>query len=97
MTALSNKYGHIRRLLYLFRNFLLSIPAEYKYPTVEALLQDMDILLLNCREFNGDNHNLSKDAKKLYENLETSLMHYKRTLGADKDVISAVEEAIKQK
>lgn len=71
--------------------------ARYEYEKAGEMLSDVRLMARNSEVFNGPKHLVTVVANKLVDKLQKSLAHEGLHLGADKDTIRIMEDAIQKK
>ncbi len=70
--------------------------ASYQYDSTQPLLDDLEQMVNNSILYNGANHPITKNAKKVKELAKSLLEHDRTTLGAEHDMIGILQEIIRK-
>lgn len=76
---------------------ILNKIVSYQYYTVQAVIDDMELMMTNAETFNAPGSQIAIEAKGLYKDLKVALTHDLNTLGREKDEFTLLEQAIAKK
>ena len=68
--------------------------ARCQYATVRAFLDDLQLMMHNAIKFNGRESLIAKNAEAIYKFALDAVEHERKLLGADKDTLAILEDAI---
>ena len=71
--------------------------ADYKYEKADELIADLTIMANNAELYNGANSPITTCGYRILEKMQDILTHERKHLGADKDPIAIMEDAIQKK
>ncbi len=71
--------------------------SQLEYSTAQQLLEDMRLMADNAELFNGKANVVSVTAKRMLDQLTSSLAHDRTHFGSEKDSIALLEQAIQRK
>lgn len=71
--------------------------SKFHYISVRSFMDDLELMVENAVHFNGKDSQIAKNAFALYRDAEHAIGHERRLLGAHKDTLAILEEAIMDK
>lgn len=71
--------------------------AKYKYSTVDMFLEDLQLMVKNCEQYNGANSYYSKEASQIYNETLELINVDRDILGHDKDPYTIQQNDIRTK